>query len=255
MKRLIPILTALTVWSTSLLASTPEADAILAKARAHLGGDAALDAVNSIHYFGSIEMTETPASPTNPGKSSIEIIFQKPVQHRLVVSSEKSVDITGLDNYFGWRRVEPAAAGARVQNVGLGKEQIKRLRANTWENLYFWRGIEQHGGEIVDKGETELDGVKCRKLVMSYGPGIEFVRYFDIATGRLLLTETFPVGAIREEGEIMVAGVRFPKKLIATGTAAADGKTRVITITFDRIALNETFPASTFEQPLISGPR
>ncbi|ATC63835.1 hypothetical protein CMV30_07680 [Nibricoccus aquaticus] len=256
MKRLITILTALTVWSASLPASTPDADALLAKARAYLGGDAALDAINSIHYFGSIEMTETPAGATNPGKSSIEIIFQKPCQHRLVVSSEKSVDITGLDNYFGWRRVEPVATGgARVQNVGLGKEQIKRLRANTWENLYFWRGIEQHGGAIMDKGETELDGVKCRKLVMSYGPGIEFVRYFEIATGRLLLTETLPVGVIREEGEIMVAGVRFPRKLIATAAAGADGKTRVITITFDRIALNETFPASTFEQPLISGAR
>ncbi|MET0263865.1 MAG: hypothetical protein ABW223_13255, partial [Rariglobus sp.] len=109
--------------------------------------------------------------------------------------------------------------------------------------------------EIVDKGEAELDGVKCRKLVMSYGAGIEFIRYFEIATGRLLLTETMPVGAIREEGEIMVAGIRFPQKLIATGPASADGKARVITITFDRIALNETFPASTFEQPLLSGPR
>lgn len=254
MKRLILILTALFTWSASLPASTPEAAALLAKAREHLGGDAALDAVNSIHYFGSIEMVETPAAAANPGKSSIEIIFQKPCQHRLVISSDKSVDITGLDNYFAWRRVEPAG-GARVQNVPMGREQTKRLRANTWENLYFWRGIEQHGGQIVDKGETELEGVKCRKLIMSYGPGQEFVRYFEIATGRLVLTETLPVGIIREEGEIVVAGVRFPQKLIATSTAASDGKTRVITISFDRIALNETFPASTFEQPLPGGAR
>lgn len=254
MKRLILILSALTAWSTSLLASTPEADALLAKARAYLGGAAALDAVNSIHFFGGIEMVETPAGPSNPGKSSIEIIFQKPCQHRLVVSSEKSVDITGLDNYFAWRRVEPAS-GARVQNIPMGKEQTKRLRANTWENLYFWRGVQQHGGEIIDRGETEIDGIKCRKLAMNYGPGIEFIRSFEIATGRLVLTETFPVGIIREEGEKIVAGVRFPQRLIATSASGPDGKTRVITITFDRIALNETFPASTFEQPLLSGPR
>ncbi|MGC4074518.1 MAG: hypothetical protein QM760_18870 [Nibricoccus sp.] len=254
MKRLILILTAFSVWSTSLLASTPEAAALLSKARAYLGGDAALDAINSVHFFGSIEMTETPAGPANSGRSNIEIIFQKPCQHRLVVSSEKSVDITGLDNYFGWRRVEPAG-GARVQNIPMGKDQTKRLRANTWENLYFWRDVEQHGGEIIDKGETVLDGVKCRKLVVSYGPGIEYVRYFDTATGHLVLTETLPVGRIREEGEIVVAGVRFPQKLIATSMPATDGKTRVITITFDRIAVNETFPASTFELPLLSGPR
>jgi hypothetical protein len=253
MKRLILSLLSLSAWSASLLASTPETSAILAKARNYLGGDAVLNGVNSVHFFGSIDMVETPPAANNPGKSSIEIIFQKPCQHRLVVSSEKSVDITGLDNYFAWRRVEPV--GARAKNVSMGKEQIKRLRANTWENLSFYRGIESRGGEMLDRGESDVDGVKCRKIVFSYGPGIEFVRYFDLATGRLVLTETMPVGSIREEGEIMVAGVRFPRKLIATSTAGADGKVRVINITFDRIALNETFPASTFEQPLISGPK
>jgi hypothetical protein len=253
MKRLILILSVLSTWSASLLASTPEADAVIAKARTYLGGDAVLDAVNSVHFFGSIEMVETPAAANNPGKSSIEIIFQKPCQHRLVVSSEKSVDITGLDNYFAWRRLEPA--GARGKNIPVAKEPTKRLRANTWENLNFYHGIESRGGEILDRGDAEVEGVKCRKIVFSYGPGIEFTRYFDIATGRLVLTETAPVGTIREHGEIMVAGVRFPQKLIATSTVGADGKVRVITITFDRIALNETFPASTFEQPLISGPK
>jgi hypothetical protein len=208
-----------------------------------------LDAVNSIHFTGSIEMTETPGPATSSGKSTIEIIFQKPCQHRLVVSSAKSIDITGLDDYFAWRRVEPVGGG-RVQTIAMGKEPTKRLRANTWENLSFFRGIEQRGGEIVDQGDAEIDGIKCRKLVFSYGSGIEFVRYFEIATGRLVLTETLPVGRIREEGETIVQGVRFPQKVIATGTPSADGKTRVITITFDRVALNQNFPASTFEQPL-----
>jgi hypothetical protein len=250
MKRLLSLLTAaLIAGSASLSAITPEAEAIIVKARAHLGGDAALDSVNSIHFFGSIEMTETPGGASSSGKSSIEIIFQKPCQHRLVVTSAKSTDITGLDDYFAWRRVEPGAGG-RVQTVAMGKDQTKRLRANTWENLSFFRGIEQRGGEVLDQGEAEIEGIKCRKLVFSYGAGIEFIRYFDIATGRLVLTETLPVGRIREEGEMVVSGVRFPQKLIATGTPVADGKIRVITITFDRIAINETFPASTFEQPI-----
>jgi hypothetical protein len=249
MKRLLRLLAA-TVFagSTSWAALTPEAESVITKARAYLGGEAALNAVNSIHFVGSIEMTETPAG-TNSGKSAIEIIFQKPSQHRLVVSSAKSVDITGLDDYFAWRRVEPTG-GARPQTIAMGKEQTKRLRANTWENLSFFRGIEERGGQIADQGEAEIDGLKCRKLVFSYGSGIEFIRYFEIATGRLVLTETLPVGRIREEGEKVVSGVRFPQKLIATGSPSADGKTRVITITFDQITLNENFPASTFEQPL-----
>lgn len=250
MKRLLCLLAA-TVFagSTSWAALTPEAESVITKARAYLGGEAALNAVNSIHFTGSIEMTETPGSATSSGKSGIEIVFQKPCQHRLVVSSAKSVDITGLDDYFAWRRVEPVGE-ARVRTIAMGKDQTKRLRANTWENLSFFRGIEQRGGEIIDQGDAEIDGVKCRKLVFSYGAGIEFIRYFDIATGRLVLTETLPVGRIHEEGEQIVSGVRFPKKVVATGTPSADGKTRVITITFDRVTLNENFPASTFEQPL-----
>jgi hypothetical protein len=254
MKRFFLILSALTVWSASLPASTPETDAVIAKARAWLGGEVALEAVNSIHMFGSIEMSETPAGPNNPGKSSIEIIFQKPTQHRLVISSEKSVDITGLDGYFAWSRVEPAGGG-RARNVPLGKEQTKRLRANTWQILYFFRGLPEHGATVIDRGTADVEGIPCRKLAFSYGTGIEFVRFFDAATGRLVLTETPPAGTLREEGEITVAGVRFARKLVRTAPPGPDGKTRVITITFDRIAVNETFPVSTFEQPLISGPK
>lgn len=254
MKRLILLLSALILWSASLLASTPEADAAIVRARTFLGGDAALDAINSIHYFGSIEITETPAAATPATKTSVEIIFQKPCQHRLVVTTDKAIDITGLDDYIGWRRVEPAG-GARARQSTMNREQIKRLRANTWENLYFWRGLERHGGKIDDQGDATIDGTSCRKLVVDYGSGIQFIRYFDKTTGRLVLTETTPAGSIREEGEIVVSGVRFAKKIVRTAPPGPDGKTRVVTITFDRIALNETFPASTFEQPLPGGLR
>jgi hypothetical protein len=233
-----------------LQADTPETEAVIAKARAHLGGDAVLEAVRSIRYVGSIEMTET-SSAASPTRAAIEITFQKPCQHRLVVTTDTTNDITGLDDHLAWRRVIPSGEG-RLQYIPMGVDATLRLRANTLENLYFFRGVEQHGGEVADRGEAEIDGVRCRKIVFSYGSGIDFVRYIDVASGRLVLTETLPVGSIREEGEIMVSGVRFPKKLVATGPASADGRTRVITITFDRIMVNEAFPAATFEQPLRS---
>jgi hypothetical protein len=245
MKRLLPILAGLLVWATSLPASTPEVRAILDKARARLGDEAALTAVKSVHFFGRIDSSDTAA----PGPSSLEIIFQKPVQHRMVVSSSEGIETTALDGYFAWHRVRDGATG-QVKGVRLQPDQIKRLRANTWENLYFFRGPEQGDGTITDHGEIAREGVQCRKITFSYGSGIEFVRYFDIETGRLVLTETPPVGTIREEGEIVVAGVRFPQRLLVTGAPDSEGKAQVITVTFDRIALNETFPASTFEQPL-----
>jgi hypothetical protein len=240
---------------SSTFAASTEVEALLEKARARLGGDTALEAVRSVHFYGTIELSETPGAANTPMKSAVEIIFQKPTQHRLVVTSEKSIDTTALDGYFAWRRIEPAATGARPQTILLNKEQIKRLRANTWENLFFFRGIEGRGGELLDGGETERDGVKCRKLSFRYGPGIDFVRYFEVATGRLVLTETQPVGIVREEGDLLAGGVRFPKKLVTTVPAGPDGGARVITLVFDRIALNETFPASVFEEPLFSARR
>jgi hypothetical protein len=250
MKRLFTLIAAsLLLVASSLQAASPEVEAVIARARAHLGGDAALEAVNSIRYSGSIEMADTTAA--GPSRAAIEITFQKPCQHRLVITTDQATDITGLDDYVAWRRVIPTGEG-RLRFIPMDKAATQRLRANTLENLSFFRGIEQHGGEIIDHGETELDGIRCRQLVFSYGTGIAFVRYIDIASGRLVLTETLPVGRIREEGEIIVSGLRFPKKLIATGPSSAGGKTNVITITFDRIVLNEAYPATTFELPVSS---
>jgi len=248
MKTITFLLAALLASTVSVFAASPEVEAVLAKARARLGGDRALDRINSIHYSGSIEQTEEGAE-AKPAVSAIEILFRKPAQHRLTVTSDKSVDITALDGYSAWRRTQNPA-DKRIRLMALDAAQIKRLRANTWENLYFYRGLASHGGEIVDRGLVELDGLKCHKIAFNYGPGIEFVRIFEIATGRLVLTETLPVGTIREEGEMIVEGVRFPKKLVAAATTPSTGKKRVVTITFDRIVLNEEIPASSFEQPM-----
>ena len=249
MKKITFLFAAFLASHVCALAASPAVEAILAKARARLGGDRALDRITSIHYSGTIEQMED-APDAKPAVSSIDILFQKPAQHRLTVSSDKSVDVTALDGYSAWRRTQEPDGLKRVRLMALDKEQLKRLRANTWENLYFYRGIAEHGGEIVDRGPVEVDGLKCHKIAFNYGPGIEFVRIFEIETGRLVLTETLPVGTIREEGEMIVEGVRFPKKLVAAATTPSTGKKRVVTINFDRIVLNEAIPASSFEQPM-----
>ncbi len=235
------------------LAASPEVEAIIAKARAYLGGDAALGAVNSIHITGTLDVEETPARATPHGRSSIEIIFQKPSHHILTVRTDQYVETTGLDDYFSWRRVEPAGGG-RVQNSSLGSAGTKRLRASAWENLFFYRAAETHGGEVMDQGPADVDGISCRKILFSYGAGIDYLRYFDTATGRLVQTEMAPTGLIREEGEIIVSGVRFPR-VLKTYRTEADGKQIVITVTFDNVVLNKSFPPSTFEQPLLRGGR
>jgi hypothetical protein len=92
--------------------------------------------------------------------------------------------------------------------------------------------------------EASVDGRACVKLSFVHANDIVFVRYFDKATGRLVKTETETGAEIREEGEMIVNGVRFPKKVI---NKATNGSTT--TIMFERIELNVAIPAGEFSVP------
>ncbi|OHE83657.1 MAG: hypothetical protein A3G75_07510 [Verrucomicrobia bacterium RIFCSPLOWO2_12_FULL_64_8] len=221
---------------------------VIARARAYLGSEDALNAIRSIHYSGTRE--------TSGGdKAALEIIFQRPYQHRLTVTAPNLVDVTALNDYDGWRRLQDVANQSRWQLTLLSKEQIKSFRANVFENLHFYRDIEQRGGRVELVGPASVDGRDAIKVAFIHEPRIVFSRYFDRTTGRLLLTETEQGNRIREEGELIVNGVRFPQRVIVEGKvrnqegAVVDRKDVIV---FDKITVNETFPAGYFEVPQLS---
>ncbi len=46
-------------------------------------------------------------------------------------------------------------------------------------------------GKVTDMGSTKLDGVACRKIAFIHSADVIFFRYFDEASGRMLvLSET-----------------------------------------------------------------
>jgi len=222
----------------------------LRQARAHLGGDAALDRVESVWFTGTLTTTEDTAEGVRPVTAELEIIFQRPSYQRIVATTEARVETTALDDYEGWQQVRDPNNPTNWQMTLLSVEQVKRLRANTWENLAFFRGIERRGGRIDDLGMVQVDGRQAHKLAFVHAPDIIFYRYFDPRSGRLLLTETEAGGRIREEGEIMVNGVRFPAKVITSNTLP-DGSERTVTVTFDKIEVNRKFPPQTFAVPAL----
>jgi hypothetical protein len=224
--------------------------AIIAKARAFVGAESALNALKSVHYTGSV-VTANPADPSKQTRAALEIIFQKPAQQRITMTSDTVIEMTALDGYDGWQRFQDVKDNTKWRQTLLGTDQIKRLRANAWENLSYFRGIERVGGSIEDQGTKTIDGVTCQKIAFIHAPQIIFYRYFDVATGRLVLTETESGGTIREEGEIVVNGIRFPRSIVNT-TKNAKGETQTATITFEKIAINETFPATLFAVPSLS---
>ena len=234
-------------------APSPTAEQIIAKARSYLGSEAALTAVNSVRFVGTMESEE--ASPQGPRKvsSPIEIIFQKPYRQRILLTTANAIQTTGLDDYDGWQRVQERSPAGRWRLALLQPEMIKKLRANTWENLSFYQGIEKRGGSVQVVGPATVDGVATVKVIFVHEPGITFTRYFDADTGRMILTETDRGDRIREEDDIMVEGVRFPRKVTSVSTTTdAAGKpveSRTVII-FDRVTVNETFPDSDFEMPM-----
>ena len=239
------------------LAADPAA--IIAKARAYLGSEAALDAIRSIHYAGTFDSEETVKDKdgkdvTRPFKATVDLIFQKPYRQRVVLVSYKGTEITALDNYEAWQCLQQPGEVSVKNLILFGKDQIKERRANVWENLAFYRGIERRGGHVDDLGPVTIDGHPCEKLAFVHDTGIVFYRYIDTSTGQLILTELGNGDRIRQEGEIVVDGVRFPKKLTNITKDPATGKEYTAVITLDKITLNQTFPESLFAVPLVAAP-
>ena len=220
---------------------------IIAKARAHLGSEAALNALKSIQFKGTVTTTD-PSAPDKQTTASIEITVQKPDQQRVVASTSKGTETTAVDGYEGWQRFQDSTNPKNMRLIVLKPDAVKRQRAQAFENLSFFRGLEQHGGRIEDQGTATIDGVTCQKVAFIHGPKIVFVRYFDVATGRLVRTDTDDGGTSKEEGEQMVAGVRFPKSMKMTVTNSK-GATQHVSIVFESIQVNETFPDAVFRMP------
>lgn len=223
-----------------------DTDAAIAKARRYLGTEEALEQVRSVRFIGTL-LTDTQQSV------SIEIIFQKPYQQRIVTTGIDRMETTALDDYEGWQKIEDLKDKGRWRMKLLTKDQVKRLRANTWENLAFFRGLQIKGGQVENHGDTTVEGRVAHKLSFMHTTGSVFTRYFDAETGKLILTETEQGGKIREEGEIVAGGLRFPQKIV-TITPMEGGKERSATIVFEKVVVNEAFASSLFTVPVTGAP-
>jgi hypothetical protein len=227
-------------------AGAGSADGTISQARKYLGKDRDLDAVRTLHYRGCIEV----ASGAQKESGSFEMLLQNPYRNRTVQVLGDRRTIVGLDDMSGWVRVESVAKPELSRTEILDLPQLRNLRAQTFENLAFYRGAEKEGVKIEPRGEGTVAGRRANSVAFVHPHGIVYVRSFDVATGQLLDTEV-PGGAhMREEGELTVAGIRFPKRIVST-TKSPDGAEVVVTIVFDDIKVNEAFAPDTFVVPLL----
>lgn len=231
------------------LAALAAEPAIIAKARARLGSEAAIEGIKSIRYVGTVSM-EDPKNAGKPIVGKVEMIFQKPEQQKITATYPEFVEVTALDGYEAWNRMQSVTDAGKWRMTLLDVDQIKRLRANTWETLAYFRGIERKGGRMEDQGAATIEGIACQKVAFIHSERIVFVRYFEAATGRLVLTETETGSTLRESGEIVAQGIKFPKTI--TTVSKSGDQSRTVTLTYDQVFVNETFPPGTFAMPPVS---
>ncbi len=215
-----------------------EADRVIAQARAALAPEPVLEAVRSIRFVGTILLQDG-----NSG--DIEIIVRKPMQQRVTITLGNARETTALSDYDGWRRVENLAQPSEWELTLLEPPQIRRLRANTVENIGFFRGVDAVGGEIRHEGEAEVGGVPCHKISFVHARGIVFTRYFNRETGRLVRTEMDDGSRLTEAGELVAGGIRFPREI---ETVTPQGRSTVL---FSRVEVDAAFDDAVFDVPML----
>jgi len=235
------------------LGTQAQTDATLQKARAYLGSDSALGAVNSVHYKGKLITTVTSAEGEEvKAEAEIMITFAKPYYQRIEIIAKDKQEITALDDYEAWQRIQNPGDASQWRLTILDAPQVRRLRANTWENLNFFGDITRIGGKVEDLGTVNVDGRSLHKIAFIHSADVIFFRFFDPITGELVYSETDAGAVIRETGENRVAGVKFPNQ-VETTTVRPDGVTQVVSVTFDSVGINEGIDRSDFRMPSVTG--
>lgn len=232
---------ALVLMAPAVLRSEP---AVIGLARAYLGPESTLEGIKTIRFVGTLDRVDSvPGVP--PLHTELDMVFEKPLRQHMVVKAEKVTMTTVLDGYNGWDWLQDNADPAKHRLNWLKTQDLRTLRANTWENLYYYKVAE--GGSIEDKGPATIDGVDCERVDFDHGGGVVYQRFFDRDTGRLVLTvlgsETF-----KETGEMRVDGIRFPTVIVST-VKTPKGNTVTSTAAFTKVVLNEALPDSLFEVP------
>ena len=217
-------------------------DEIISKARAYIAEEETLNAVESIRYIG----TYVDTSRGTTGR--IEIHFEKPFRQRLEISEGDEVQTTAIDGYEGWKRQMNRNSPEKWQLLILEAGELKRMRANTFENLNFFRGIEKVRGTAENLGIVKRDGRDAHRVIFRYGGGLFYERLIDVKNGELLLTVNDQGLEIQEVGEIRVDGIRFPQKVMTL----VNGEI-INTVSFETITVNEQFEDDVFELPSFLG--
>lgn len=223
-----------------LLASGSEVRAILERARATVGSEAALSRLVTLRLRGWIE----PAESQLPG-ATILIVARKPCSQRLVVNINDLVETTILNGGSGCIiRSNLSDPENRSQMRVMSDAELQRVAFSTRQLFNFYAADVNNGERIRYEGIEQHRGLRCHKLLYVYPNEISTTRYFAVNDDTLVSTVTDQGVQSVEIGERMVAGIKFPKRV-----EYYQDDTLLHTIVLNKIEVNQPLQRGIFTIP------
>ncbi|MEM9226953.1 MAG: hypothetical protein AAGA45_03205 [Verrucomicrobiota bacterium] len=233
--------------ATIVLAAAPlyaqSVEDIITKARARLGPEDVLNNVETVQFIGEAINAEGEVTDT------VLLQFKKPNMQRLTVESDSFKRITATNGFEGYTEVvdkyEPLGGGVIVHDV----DRVRRLIANSLENLYFFRGpYELRGASVTDEGMKSIDGEPCHVIRYSYPGNYHYLRRFNAKSGRVVSTINITTDfETVEEGVIEADGIIFPEQIITYD----DEGDIIRTVKFSEVIVNDPLDDSLFDFPTV----
>ncbi len=227
----------------SLPAVPPSAGEIVARARALLGEESALEDLVTLQITGRI----LPAAPEMP-EAQVLLTARRPLSQRLEVRIDDIVETTILNGRRSCMIRANASLDDSHQMRPLSPREAERLRLST-VNLFSFYRPDARGGESLDYGGIVLHrGVRCHRLLYTCPDGSSTTRYFAVSDNRLVSVRNCRGIETVESGGKSAGGIRFPEKI----ESFQDGRL-LHTFLLDQIRVNKPLRAGIFTVPAGGG--
>lgn len=240
-RRGLLLLAGCAVAAHSLGADEPEeALALIAKARAHLGTEAAIAAVDAIRYDGTIEFFGSAS------KGRVRIVVQKPDFQRMEIELDEVRQVVAVDDLQGWEMVVDKREEVPRRTVRyLSSPEFWKNHFTALENLWFHHAFERGRGHLVWGGESVFEGRLVGLVTVRYDDTNIFTRRFDTKTGELVVSVGSDGTEVRERDWVVIEGIRFPRMM----EYYRDDE-RTSRVTFERIEVNPDLDPAIFRYPV-----
>ena len=224
-------------------ASLEQVESIVAKARAHLGTESALDAVQSIRYHGKITLFQ---EDDTQKEGEVVLTFMKPCSQRIEFIFPDQTMVTGFNGHEGWELTEGKLEDGKPYHGvrPMSFDDTRRTKAASVENLCFFHPFSFDYENVKDRGTATVDGKTTRRIDFIHNGSYVFSRFFDPNTGDLLRSELDTGVVTVETGEMSVDGIRFSDKIVGLVDEKATYE-----MDFDKIEVNSVINPAIFDYP------